>query len=301
MRGIVEAVMRGRIQASLAAILTAALAFAFTPAVIISGAIIVLSTLRNGSKEGLLIATCSILFLATLDFIFNSPQTFLLYGVIIWIPAWFLGSILGLRQSLSSTLEVAAVLAFFIVGAQYLFLGDPITFWSQILRNYLEIQINASVLSTNQSEEIISGFSGWMAGGVAASWFIASSLSIFLGYWAHALLEEKLFFGEDFRKIRASLLWLIVLPLMLCISFFIYDGKPSIIGQLSLVGLSLFLLQGLSLFHSLVFSLGKKIGWLIGLYFLLLFGAPSSMTVIAVAGYADGWLNLRVKFKKNRS
>ena len=137
MRGIVEAVMRGRIQASLAAILTAALAFAFTPAVIISGAIIVLSTLRNGSKEGLLIATCSILFLATLDFIFNSPQTFLLYGVIIWIPAWFLGSILGLRQSLSSTLEVAAVLAFFIVGAQYLFLGDPITFWSQILRNYL--------------------------------------------------------------------------------------------------------------------------------------------------------------------
>ena len=136
---------------------------------------------------------------------------------------WFLGSILGLRQSLSSTLEVAAVLAFFIVGAQYLFLGDPITFWSQILRNYLEIQINASVLSTNQSEEIISGFSGWMAGGVAASWFIASSLSIFLGYWAHALLEEKLFFGEDFRKIRASLLWLIVLPLMLCISFFRYN------------------------------------------------------------------------------
>tara|TARA_Y100001935_G_C17287890_1_gene501464 strand:- start:663 stop:1547 length:885 start_codon:yes stop_codon:yes gene_type:complete len=292
--------MRGRTQAIVATVLIAAITLVFTPAAIVSASLIVLATLRNGPQEGFFIVAGSIFILFVFGFVLGNPLTLFIYGAIIWLPSWFFGLILGYRKSISDTLEIIAIFALIVVAAQYLFFGDPTKFWSEILKNYLELQVNASVLSLDQSEEIVKGFSGWMAGGLAASWFISSSLSLFIGFWAHSLLEKNPLFGQDFRKIKASILWLVLLPLFFFVSFFIYDGKPSIMGQLYLVALSLFLIQGISLFHALVFSLGKKISWLVGLYFLLLFGAPSSMTAIAVAGYADGWFNFREKFKNTK-
>ena len=78
-------------------------------------------------------------------------------------------------------------------------------------------------------------------------------------------------------------------------------GEPSLIGQLYLVGMVLFMIQGVSVAHGLVAEFGASSAWLVGLYLLLILVAPQGATMVALAGYADGWLDFRARARARRS
>ena len=94
---------------------------------------------------------------------------------------------------------------------------------------------------------------------------------------------------------------LLLVPVLLVVGVLLSGGEPTLIGQLYLVGMVVFLLQGISLAHGLVAELGGSPAWLVGLYLLLVFVAPQGATVVALAGYADGWLNFRARARARRS
>jgi hypothetical protein len=297
-KGLVTLVMKGRMQAIVGTVLTAMLALMVTPLAVVSAAIVVLATLRNGAREGLLVALAGALVIAVLGSLaMQMPMAFGLFGLMLWIPAWLLASILGSTHSLAKALEAAAVGALMVVGIQYLLLGSPSEFWGSILQQYMQGQFDPAVIPEDQQQEVLAVIAGWMPGGVAASWLISMSLAVLIGRWGQALLDRPGAFGVEFRELRFSKTWLILVPLLLAISFFVYGGEPSLAGQFYLVGMTLFLLQGISVAHALVNRLGGQAGWLFGLYFLLFVGAPHSVTAIAAAGYADGWLNFRAKVR----
>jgi hypothetical protein len=298
MKGLVTLVMKGRMQAIVATVLTATLALMVTPLAVISAAIVVLATLRNGAREGLLVALSGALAIAGLGGLtMQMPLAFGLFGLLLWIPAWMLASILGSSHSLARTLEAAAFGGLLVVGIQYLLMGNPAEIWGSILQQYMQGQFDPAVISEDQQQQLMAVISGWMPGGVAASWLISMSLAVLLGRWAQALLEKPGAFGAEFRELRFSTTWLILVPVLLALSFFVYGGEPSLAGHFYLVGMALFLLQGISVAHALVERLGKQTIWLFGLYFLLFVGAPHSVTAVAAAGYADGWLNFRAKVR----
>jgi uncharacterized protein YybS (DUF2232 family) len=78
-------------------------------------------------------------------------------------------------------------------------------------------------------------------------------------------------------------------------------GEPSLVGQLYLIGMMVFLIQGLSVAHGLVAEFGGSPAWLVGLYLLLVFVAPQGVTMVALVGYTDGWLNFRARARARRS
>jgi len=295
-KGLITLVMKGRMQAIVATVVTAMAALLITPMAVVSAAVVVLATLRNGAREGLVVAVSGILAIAGLGgLMFQMPLALALLGLMLWMPAWGLAVVLGNSGSLDRALEGAAFGGLALVGAQYVLLQDPGAFWGEMLQQY--VQFDPAAIPEDQQRELLSSIAGWMPGGVAASWMISMGLALMLGRWGQALLDRPGAFGAEFRELRFSRTWLFLVPVLLGIGFLAYGGEPSLAGQFYLVGMTLFLLQGISVAHALVNNLGAQAGWLFGLYFLLLVGAPYSFTAIAAAGYADGWLNFRAKVR----
>jgi len=295
-KGLVTLVMKGRVQAIVATVVFAMAALVVTPMAVVSAAIVVLATLRNGAREGLLVALSGMLAIAGLGgLMFQMPLALALLGLMLWMPAWGLAVVLGNSASLARALETAAFGGLVVVGLQYLLLQDPAVFWGETLQQHL--QFDPAAIPEDQQRELFAAIAGWMPGGIAASWMVSMSLALMLGRWGQALLDRPGAFGAEFRELRFSRTWLLLLPVLLGLSFVAYGGEPSLAGQFYLVGMTLFLLQGISVAHALVNNLGAQAGWLFGLYFLLLVGAPHSVTAVAAAGYADGWLNFRAKVR----
>ena len=140
-----------------------------------------------------------------------------------------------------------------------------------------------------------------MAGGVAATWLLGTVATLALArYWA-ALLDRPGAFGEEFRRLRFGRWLLLVVPVLLVFGVLLSGGKPGLVGQLFLVGMVVFLIQGISVAHGLVKLFGASRAWLVGLYLVLVFIAPQGATMTAVAGYADGWVDFRARARARRS
>ncbi len=296
MKGLTTFVMQGRAQAVMGIVVSAMLALLLTPFAIVSAGWVVLATLRNGAREGFLVVLLGILAMAVMGLlVFRMPLPLALLGLLLWLPAWALATVLGRSGALMPALEAAALGGFALVALQYLLLGDPAAYWLDLMRQYAAQALGTSEMPRGEQQRMLQAVSAWMPGGVAGSWMLLMSLALMFGRWGQALLDRPGAFGSEFRALRVSRGWLFALPVLLAASL-VGEG-PNIAGQWYLVGTVLFVLQGLSVAHALVAVTGAGAGWLFGLYFLLIVGLPHSVTAVAAAGYADGWLDFRAKVR----
>lgn len=302
MKAFANWVMKGRMQAVIAATVLAVLALLVTPLALGSAAVITLAVLRQGWREGALVVVSALLAIAGLGgLLFQMPVATLLIGAILWLPAAVLGGILGRTNSLRLAIEAAVVGAALIVLLQYGMLADPAAFWRDALNEFLVQRIDQETLAASNVAQLIELMAGWMAGGVAATWLLGSVASLALArHWA-ALIDRPGAFGSEFRELRFGRWLLIVVPVLLVVGVLMSGGQPGLVGQLYLVGMVVFLVQGISVAHGLVATFGASPAWLVGLYLLLVFVAPQGATMVALAGYADGWLDFRARARARRS
>lgn len=302
MKAFASWVMKGRMQAVIAATVLAMLALLVTPLALLSAAVVVLAVLRQGWKEGALVVASALLAIAGLGgLLFQMPLATLLIGGLLWGPAALLGTVMGRTGSLRLAIEAAALAAAAIVFLQYGLLADPAAFWGDALNEFLAQRVDPQTLDESNVGALVDMMAGWMPGGVAATWLLATVASLALArYWA-ALLDHPGAFGEEFRQLRFGRWLLLLVPVLLVVGVLLTGGEPSLIGQLYLIGMVVFLIQGISVAHGLVGEFGASPAWLVGLYLLLVFAAPQGATMVALAGYADGWLNLRARARARRS
>jgi hypothetical protein len=94
-------VMKGRMQAVIAATVLAVLALLVTPLGLVSAAVIALTVMRQGWKEGALVLGSALLAIAGLGgLLFQMPIATVLMGLALWAPAALLGGIMGQTGSL---------------------------------------------------------------------------------------------------------------------------------------------------------------------------------------------------------
>lgn len=302
MKAFASWVMKGRMQAVIATTVLALLALLVTPLGLASAAVVMLTVLRQDWKESVLVLGSALLAIAGLGgLLFQMPVATLLTGLVLWAPAAVLGGVMRRTGSLRLAIEAATIGAAAIVLLQYGLLADPAAFWADALNEFLARRLDEETLAASNVDQLISMMAGWMAGGVAATWFLGAVASLLLArYWA-SLLDRPGAFGEEFRQLRFGRWLLFLVPVLLLVGVVLTGGEPSLIGQLYLVGMVLFLIQGVSVGHGLVAEFGASPAWLLGLYLLLIFVAPHGATMVALAGYADGWLNFRARARARRS
>jgi hypothetical protein len=294
-------VMKGRMQAVIAATVLAVLALIVTPLALLSSAVVMLAVLRQGWREGMLVVGSSLLAIAGLGgLVLQMPVAALLVGLMLWLPAAALGGVLGRTGSLRLAIEAATVGAALIVFAQHLLMADPAGFWRDALNQFLLQQVDSETLAQANAGPMIDAIAGWMPGGIAATWLIGSVLSLLLARWWSSLIDRPGGFGEEFRALRFGRWLLLLVPVLLAGGVLLSGGKPNIVAHLYLLGMVVFLIQGISVVHALVNMFGASPGWLVGLYLLLVFIAPQGAPVVAVAGYAAGWLDTRARARARR-
>ena len=295
-------VMRGRMQAVVVATVLAVLALLVTPLGLISAAVIALTFLRQGLKEGGLVLGSALLAITGLGgLLFQMPMGALLVGVLLWGPAAALGAIMGRTASLRLAIEAAAVLAALVVLAQYVLMADPAAFWADALNEFLRERLDQEMLATADLDEFIGLMAGWMAGGMAAVWFLGSVVSLLLARYWSSLIDRPGAFGAEFRQLRFGRWLLLLVPVLLLVGVILTGGEPSLVGHLYLVGMMVFLVQGISVAHGLVAEFSGSPAWLVGLYLLLILVAPQGVTMVALVGYTDGWLDFRARARARRS
>ncbi|MCB1773092.1 MAG: hypothetical protein KDI88_05710, partial [Gammaproteobacteria bacterium] len=300
MKAFATWVMKGRMQAIIAATVLSLLALLVTPLALLSAAVVMLAVLRQGWREGAVVVGGALSAMAGLGFLLlGMPLAAVLVGAMMLIPAAVLGGVLGLTGSLRRAIEVAGLGAVLIVVAQHLLMTDPTAFWAEVLNTFLASNVDSEALAEADLSQLVEVMSGWMAGGLAATWLIGSVISLALARRWSDLIDEKSEAAAAFHELRFGRGLLILVPLLLL--FVVIDGgRPSLIGHLYLVGMVLYLVQGVAVAHGLVAMFGASPAWLVGLYMLLVFVAPHGATMVAVAGYADGWVDFRARARARR-
>jgi hypothetical protein len=296
MKGLASLVMRGRMPAIAVATVLAMLSLLIPPLGVLSAAAVALVALRHGMRDGLLVMAGGLLALAGLGgLIFGSPAALVLLGLLMWLPAWALGLLLRGSRSLALTLEIGLLAATGLVLGQYL-IGDPAVYWSELIADFLAQSMDPQVLGEAERAQLVQSMAPWMVGGVAAAWFLQQALVLFLARYWQAALYNPGGFRAEFHGLRLGRTLLLALPVLLLLAW-VQEQTGSLPAQLVLVLQAGLLLQGVALAHGLVGRFGIGVAPLVGFYSLLVVGFPHSVTLVTLAGYADGWLDFRAKVR----
>lgn len=295
MKGFANWVMKGRVQAVTAATVLAILALIVTPLALLSAAVVIVTVRRQGWQEGAIVIGTGMAAMAGLGgLLLQMPLAAALVGAMLWLPAAVFGAILGQTRSLRATVEAAGIGAVGLVLLQHGLMADPTAFWMDFLNEFLTQRFDTETLAATDLGTLVPTMAGWMTGGVAATWLIGAVLSIAIALRWMDLLDDNEDGRQAFRQLRLSRWLLFVVPALLLVVL-VDQGEPSLLGHVYLVGMVLFLVQGVAMVHGIVAIYGASVAWLVGMYFLLVFVAPQGATVIAAAGYADGWVDFRSK------
>lgn len=296
MRSVLALVMQRRVHAITACAVCLALSLIVFPLHYVSGALVGLATLRNGSFEGGVVLIASMVLAGAFLFVaIDTARPAAILALLTWVPAWLLASVLRSSGSQGQALAAGGLVMMVAVLAIFALFGDPAGWWREMLVEILDLLPGVSA----DLDPFVDRMAPLMTGIVAAGTLVGIAVTLLLARWWHAVLDQPGGFGEEFRALRlpAALAW--ATPVLAAAAWALADGAA---GRLAfawlLIALTLFALQGLALVHALVKRRGASVGWLAALYVaLFIMPQPSGAVALALvlAGLSDTWLDYRAR------
>jgi hypothetical protein len=294
MKGIATFVMRGPSQAALVAAVTALLSILVPPLGLFSAGSIGLVTLRNGPRYGLVVIAVATVGMGAIAWLaLGSPLPVVGVLLMLWVPVLAMATLLGSTRSLSLTAQVAGGLGILVMLIAYAVMDDPAATWLQLLAPFREALIQDGVVTEEASTALFADLAGWMTGAFAAALVAQLLFGLFIARWWQALLYNPGGFGEEFRDLRLSRTFGVVVLLLLATLPFL-DGASLAANLLLVLGV-LLLLQGLAVAHQLRARTQARPAWLIGFYVLLILFVPQTLLLVACVGLVDIWADIRAR------
>lgn len=299
MRSLASFIMRGRMQAVLITVLFAGLSLPLPPLIYLSGGAVALVTLRMSPKFGLSVIMISGLLMSLLSlFTSGSVLPGLVLVAVIWLPIWLLSMVLRQTISLSYVVALACGIGLLLTLIMHLVIADPVMWWQQVLD-----QLLATMGELGGSSAEVAAASEQLARLMTAIVVVALVLnilfSLFVGRWWQALLYNPGGFRQEFHQLRLpQMLALITIAVML-VSMFAQQGAGMLAGNLMIVLVFFYLLQGLAIIHAVVAERELSVGWLVGLYLLMLIALPQIAALLMLLGVGDAWLDVRKRLAKS--
>ena len=285
-------ILKGYSQAALVAAAMAMLGLLFAPVAWISGAVVALVTLVHGHRYGLsvtAIAAVATGILAVLQGL--QAEIALFFVLLVWLPVLLAAVVLRQTVSLVFSLQVIALVSLLGVVVMYSIYPDIGEIWRpqlEALVKDLETRSPDSA-ETEQLQLLIDQIVRTLPGFFASSFMIGTLLSLYLARWWQAVIYNPGGFGKEFRALNLGKVTALV---ALGISAAAAAIHGDIFNAMLLIVLALYLNQGIAVLHA-VFA-GKQLNtvWLF-LVYMMMFIAPYTMILLALAGLADTWIDFR--------
>ncbi|MEZ5447755.1 MAG: hypothetical protein R3E89_01550 [Thiolinea sp.] len=284
-------IMAGPVQAIAFTTLCALLGLFLLPLELLSSAAIALVTLRLGGAKGLQIAVPSgLLFSGIVLLLLGRLSPALGLVFLQWLPVLLLALVLqqsaSWRQVMVTTFGVSllGIVLFHIVT------GDPQAFWKPLLQPALELPMIKQQFQNLDADSLLESSSAIATGMFAALLTLGTLISLMLGRHWRAMLYNPGGFGQELRELRLPRM--LGLGMVGLIGLVMFSQLPLLI-DLIIVGLVMFMFQGLALIHELHHRMGLHIGWLIGFYTALVLLNIHLIILLAAFGIIDSIADFR--------
>ncbi len=288
--------MAGRKQAAFFIILSTLLSLILPPVGLFSGAAIALITLRIGWQQGLIYTLLGSAVLAIVTYFFEQDASLgISTGLLSWLPIVFFASFLAQTGSWQGTLQALLVASLAGVLLFHLYEPEPALFWQKTLKQFKPVLQEIYRLNSADVDKLIADMVGWMTAIFIAAIAVTVALALLLARHWQAMLYNRGGFSKEFRELSVGKTPALVMVVCIVLSIVM---NSTLTVEILIIGVSLFMLQGLAVAHSIVYQLEMKAGWLIALY-ILLFVLLAQMFVLLVAfGIIDNFIDFRAKIAK---
>lgn len=295
MRKIAAFIMAGRLQAVTSVVAFAVLGVMFPPFTLLSGAVVALVALRKGLVQALVVVGWAALLLSAFLGAFGQFAFGLVYGLVQWLPV--LAFALLLRRSVSWALVMQSLAVLGLIGVllTHLIQPDIAQVWQGVLHAALGDTLQRIGMSAKESSTAIGYMARYFTGIFAMSIMLSISVSLVLGRAWQAQLYNPGGFREEFTAWRMHA---VAAGAMLVLAGLAVLLNKTLLIELMVVGLVPFLLQALGLVHGIVRLAGLNVGWLIGMYALLVFASLQMATLLSAVGIADCFWDIRGRLAK---
>jgi hypothetical protein len=297
MRGLASFVMRGRGQATLVVATAAVLSALVPPVSWLSSGALALVTLRKGSREGLLVLVAALVGAGVLSLLaLGSPLPALSFALVLWLPIVVMAAVLRSTVSLGAALAAAGLLGLLAVMALHLRFGDMGPWWVATLGPVIEPALEG--LDQDQAAAVrasIEATSGYMTGLMVAAGLFNLVLGLVIGRLWQAGLYNPGGFRREFHALRLPRAAAGVV-IALFVAVLALGGAPGMVTDMAAVVLVPCALAGLALAHGLVGGRRGGVGWLVGLYLLLVVALLETSIALAAVGLANAWFDLAARF-----
>ena len=302
MKALANFILRGPSQAILVAVGMAVLAMMLPPLSLLSGAVIALVTLRNGPRSGVVVMLGSTAFIGVLAYLsFGNAAAGLVFLGLLWLPLWILGWVLRATRALALATAVAGMLGIVGVVAMYAFIGDISSWWQQVLMAMFKpaMEQGGVLAEPAEVEVILAQLSTIMTGIAAAGMTLNTIMCLYLARAWQAQLFNPGGFREEFRGLRLGRGLAILSLAFIATSLLSLGTVSNMAGEIVIVILSLYILQGLALLHAVVAQRNMHVAWLVVTYLLMLFVLPQLTVLVALMGLVDTWVDFRRRLAKS--
>lgn len=301
MGALLRFIVRGRAQGVIAATAAFVLAFLMPPLLSVSGAIVGLFTLRQGLIEGsLIMAGTSVLAAATTLTLLHSVNPALVFALTTGIPALVLAEILRRTASQGLALAVAGVGVGVALLGFHMVTEDPVAWCRELLQRAFVEPMSRRPDMDARSLTVIQQWADRFAPSLlffmTTAAVMGAMVVLWLARWAHAVLDNPGGFGKEFRALRLPRQVAYVGVGLAALAILTGGAPQGVFYSLAMVAVVLYAIQGLSLAHALVRARGLSVAWLWVLYILLLVLTQEAVYALAIAGFADAWLDFRARF-----
>ncbi len=284
-------ILKGHSQAALVAAAMAILGLAVPPAAWVSAAAIVLVTLVNGPRNGLIVTALSLLGAGIFAYlIFSSPQVALVFVLLAWLPAWIIASVLRQTVSLAFSLQVLTAMGLLAVVMVYLLAPNIGEHWREpldmMVAQLAEQSEDFTLAELKHTEDWIIAF---LPGLFVSSAMFGTMLSLFLARWWQAVLYHPGGFAEEFQSLNLGKFSAMVALAIVLMALAV--GNVFSIALVTVV-FALYGVQAFSLLHAVIKIRQINGAWLFAMY-LIMFFIPQVLLILILASFADPWLDIR--------
>jgi len=276
-----------------------------------SGAALSFITLRLGGTQGFLVlgAATSVLLVLNL-LLLKAVEAALAYSLLQWVPLMLPALVLRYTVSLRMALQAAVALGLAVIVVAHLAVPDLTGFWSGFLDEYLRQAMIQSEVSTqamtDELTQVTETAAQYMTGSLVASMVFSMALVTLIARWWQSLLYNPGGFHKEFLGLRLG-----YVQALLGLALFlgaILSNSP-MMGELAVVSLILFLLQGLAIVHQAIAKTKTPSLWL-GVFYTILLSAylvsgdansilffSVMLAGICALGIIDTFIDLRAKMQ----